>query len=274
MTARLFCMRLLCFTTLSFTTAAALAEREDDKGGAKSAVPTYFVAPYLSGSIDRWWTIGTASRAANGAWTVGDFIGYDTADVDGDQNPQTVWYFGSPNANIGSDSDEIISKDAFKGNSVLAFTGCIPISTVSYNWVAMFVTNQAFTGAPASAFANPPFKAYDIGVATRWEEPGVLQVMRVLPEAITSIQFVPISTTVSPALTSDGFCASYELRRQNGKVSVRINGVEVYSVDSISSLSDPRAVEVRTFERPATFSSLKWEGRKAKTHYDDDGDDE
>lgn len=272
MTARLFCMRLLWLIALSFSATGALGEHKDEKDRTKSAVPTYFAAPYLSGSIDRWWTIGTVSKTSNGLWTVGDFIGFDTADVDDDQNPQTVWYFGSPSANIGSDSDEIISKDAFTGDAVFSFTGCIPLSTVSYNWVAMFVTNQAFTGAPSSAFTNPPFKAYDIGIGTRWEQPGVLQVMRVLPEAITTIQFVPVPTSVSPTLTSDGFCGSYELRRQNGKVSVKINGVQVFITDSISSLSDPRAIEVRTFERPATFSALKWEGRKAKTHADDDDD--
>ena len=263
MKLRNFCLTVTTVLLAATITGVAFAdtdvsrERERD-GDDNQRVPTYSVQPYLTGLIGRWWTVGTVSRTTAGIWTVGDFIGYDTADVDGDMNPQTIWYFGAAGANIGSDSDGLISKDAYYGDSALKFTGCIPGTSVSYHWVAMFVPNQSFTGAPGTAFTNSPFKAYDVGLGTRWEEPGVLQVIRVLPEAITTIQSVPLPAAVTPAYTADGFCGTYELRRQAGNVSVKVNGVKVFTAPSVSTVSGSRAIDIRTFERPATFSSLVW----------------
>ncbi len=118
---RRWCRVIAMATALA--SAAVSAESGDDRNearsGAKGSVATYLSQPQLTFAIDKFWGVGTAQVNAAKQIVVGDFVGYDASDVDGDGNAEQIWFTGS--AAGGNDSDLLISQRAFVGNVRLTF---------------------------------------------------------------------------------------------------------------------------------------------------------
>lgn len=254
--------RVILFLLLISSSHTLLFAKDNKE---KKSLPTYFTQPQFTGVLDKWWTVGTVSKLQTGQILVGDYIGYDGNDSDGDLNPQTIWYWGDPYANIGSDSDLIISQRGYQNSVVLKYSGCIPYTTVSYNWVALFEPNQNFTGAPSSAFTTNPFKSYALAFVTKWEQPDNLFLWRVLPGNIQ--EYIPIPVENKPVFTDAGFCAEYKIIRKNNLISAYINNIKISELPNNDNIL--LNAEVRTFDRPALINSITI---KSKDKEDDEDD--
>ena len=108
-------------TALASVTVSADSgdDRNEARSGTKGSVATYLTQPQLTFAIDKFWGVGTARLNAAKQIVVGDFVGYDAADVDGDGNAEQIWFTGS--AAGGNDSDLLTSQRAFVGNVRLTF---------------------------------------------------------------------------------------------------------------------------------------------------------
>lgn len=249
---RRWCRVIAMATALA--SAAVSAESGDDRNearsGAKGSVATYLSQPQLTFAIDKFWGVGTAQVNAAKQIVVGDFVGYDASDVDGDGNAEQIWFTGS--AAGGNDSDLLISQRAFVGNVRLTFNACIGITRLSYQYIAIGFSNPSFTGAPGSAVTNPPANGYEIGFMTRWEDQSSLHIWR------DSASTVAVPPPAGPVATADGYCAAYELRRTNNQVVARVNGATVYAGPAFTA-TGPTAIFVRTWDTPIKLWNVKWQ---------------
>lgn len=248
------------------------AERgRDDRG---NTVPSFLSEPQFTRRFGDWHAVGTVTHSARGELIVGDYIGYDSADIDGDLNPVMIWQTGSTSAGIGGDVDLIISRRAHRAGVVLSFNGCIPNTTQSYHFVGLLQTNPAFTGAPASASTEPMLKGFGISFSTRWEQSDMLFVTRTfngIPDA-----WNPVPDAVRPRLGADGFCARYRIERKSAMVRVFVNDRLVY--EGAAPADVPLSAVVQTFDRPARFKSMDvWpdaEGHHGHSHHRPRQDDD
>jgi hypothetical protein len=214
-----------------------------------NAVPTYTAKPNLVRGVGRFWAAGTVTKNAAGQILVGDTLGSDSSDADGDGNVESVWSTGTPLN--GADVDLLFSKWAFEENARLRFDACIGVTYVSYQWIALYFSNPAFNGAPGSYAANPPTRGYEIGFLTRWEDPSTVHIWRDSP--VTT----PIPNSVGLTLGPEGYCAAYELRRKNGRAMAFVNGTKVFD-EPAKTTTGSIAVSVRSWEGPIKMWNVRW----------------
>lgn len=173
-----------------------------------------------------WEVRGTAAFSANGA-IVGDAIGYDSRNQDHDGN-----YENSGRAGSRIDYDFIISKALLAPPATIEWEGCLPVTHYGYN---MFGLGKLYNGG---IFRQAVFQ-------TRWENKTAIQAW-----STGSSSYLD-----GEAPSADRFCATYRLEwGEDGRVTFYYNNRQVF--ESTDTFSAPLVFFVRTFEKPASVSSL------------------
>ncbi len=174
-----------------------------------------------------WEVRGSAIFGGTGA-VIGDNIGYDSSDQDKDGNYQNQ---GKPGSGI--DYDFIISKTLFDYPVTLEWQGCLPVTRYGYN---MFGLGKLYNGG---IFRQAVFQ-------TRWENQTAIQVW-------ADSGGSDYLSGISP--DNNKFCASYKLVwDNNGIVTFYYNNQQVFTASK--AIKGPLVFYARTFEHPATISSL------------------
>jgi hypothetical protein len=180
-------------------------------------VPTVVSQPTSSPNYIKYGTVSFGDPQQF-PWVIGDYLGVDPSDSDGDGNIQNSWF--NP---TGLDGEILIGLKAGTQDVRLAWSGCIEPTATSQHWVGLAPPNPAFTGLPLSQIQ--PYMGTDIGFSTVFLQPGRLTIYR----AITSQTWTPIDLAIaSPDPQTGAFCGNFELLRVGSEVVAKFNGAEVY----------------------------------------------
>lgn len=137
------------------------------------------------------------------------------------------------------------------GDVSLRFNGCIGSTQLSYQWVALAVPSPGFTG---DYYNSPMLIQVPLGLGTRWELPGRLNVIRASGNGET---WEPLDPALAPAVSAQGFCGAYHFWRRGDKVGIHINGIKVYAADSQPSQQGWFAF-AQSYDSPISLENLRF----------------
>ena len=189
--------------------------------------------------LGNWRTFGTATLVG-GTLTVGDNIGYDPGDSDGDCNFEGYLYSTGT-----ADVDVAVYSQTYTQPISFSWSGCIGSTAYSYMFAGLGFADSAFTGAQGSS--HLPVGAPDITFMTRWEFPGQLFVFGSEGAAASGVQ------VVSATQSAGGMCGAFEVRSGSSQVSAYFNGSLVYQGASTSNVA--RVPYFRSWDVPITATN-------------------
>jgi hypothetical protein len=212
--------RILTFAVFAFAGGSSFAV---DLGIVPSVTESYQAISAPTTLKGNWW-----------------YQGY--AQFDGQNRPISV----------GSTSPFGFVANKFKATDgvVLAFSGCLPSTQVSYHFAGLVEPSTTFAG---DHNVSNPVAAWQLAFMTRWEAPGQLFLFR---NKSGVVEYIPITGASLPSLTVNGFCADYRVVKNNGKVRATINGVQVYSGDVMGDPASPVTAYFQFYDHPLTMSKI------------------
>lgn len=193
--------------------------------------------------LSKWNIYGTANLSG-GTLTIGDNIGYDRTDSDGDGNPYNVWYPAGVTADQGVDYDEAVTVGEFVAPLRLSWTGCFPSTSYGYNNIFLGRKNTAFTGA---ANSRQYLITQEFGLTARWDYNGLNTV--VLNAGNYDVQ--PITAA---SRTGSNYCGDYRIEWANDVIQFYYNGTKVR--EQRYAYAGPVSIVVRSFELPHTITVM------------------
>lgn len=197
--------------------------------------------------LGAWRAFGTASLAG-GTYTVGDTVGYDTGDVDGDCNPLNTWFTGSASAGNGFDSDLMTYTPLVPNAPIdMSWDGCIGAASDLQHSVGIAASDPLFTGEAGSG-RLPAQGYYDLAFLTRSTSNSGLWV-----SALVNGNEMPFRVA-DAGQTSGGYCGSFRLVSDAIGRSAYFNGSVVLQAPPVSLTG--KIVSVFTFDRPTTLSNI------------------
>ncbi len=192
--------------------------------------------------LSQWQTYGTASLQG-GTLTIGDNIGYDTADSDHDGNPYEVWY--APNQ--GQDYDEAVTRNEFTAPLTLTWTGCFPVTQYGYNNIVLGKANPNFTGAAKS---QQYMIMQELGFTARWDYGSALNTF-INPNGSG---YYEVKKVTSATASNSAYCGDYKIVWANNVVQFYYNGAKVNERNY--PYTGPIKLVVRSFELPHTITAM------------------
>jgi len=192
--------------------------------------------------LSQWQTYGTASLQG-GTLTIGDNIGYDTADSDHDGNPYEVWY--APNQ--GQDYDEAVTRNEFTAPLTLTWTGCFPVTQNGYNNIVLGKANPNFTGAAKS---QQYMIMQELGFTARWDYGSGLNTF-LNPNGNG---YYEVKKVTSATASNNTYCGDYKIIWENNVVQFYYNGAKVDQRNY--PYTGPVKLVIRSFELPHTITSM------------------
>ncbi len=199
--------------------------------------------------ISQWTRYGTASMQG-GTLTIGDSVGYDTADVDKDGNPYNIWYgsaSATPSSGQGVDYDEAVTVAEFKPPFTLTWTGCFPVTTRGYNNIFLGRKNPAFTGKAGS---KQYLITQEFGFTQRWDYSGLNTI--VLVGGSHDVRSVSSATR-----SGNNYCGDYKIAWADDTLKFYYNNALVR--EQKYAYVGPVSVLVRSFDLPHTITAMTME---------------
>ncbi len=204
-----------------------------------TAAPVDLVAPGE-------WIFYASGGVQGGTLTVGDSVGYDTADVDRDLNPYNAWFGTGATTGQGVDYDEAITALDFTPPLSITWTGCFPATRYGYNNIFVGRRNTEFKGATGS-------KLYPInqefGFTQRWDYSGLNTI--VTTGSRTDVQAVSAASVNS----SQKYCGDYRIDWSNDVLDFYFNGAKVRT--QAYAYQGPFAILVRSFDLSHTITAMQ-----------------
>jgi hypothetical protein len=235
--------------TLALGYSIATAPMAQNNNNGNGPINSFQNMPNLMFSIQDFYASGTVYASGNSQIVIGDHIGRDYSDADGDGNPEMIWEYGSPY--IGAaDGEFLFSRKSYRGNFRFKADACIGVTYVSYQFLGAVKLNNAFSGAPLSLTPlNPVISGYSLAFLTRWEDPTALYLFH-----DNGAYRIPDSLT--PAMTNGAICANYSITRNQGVIRALVNGVQVFERSLQNPENEwPLAFAVRSWDSPVTISN-------------------
>ena len=203
-------------------------------------------APTSLMDLAQWNRYGTAS-VQGGTLTVGDSVGYDTADVDKDGNPYNIWYgsaSATPSSGQGVDYDEAVTVAEFKPPFTLSWTGCFPVTTRGYNNIFLGRKNPAFTGKAGS---KQYLITQEFGFTQRWDHSGLNTI--VLVGGSHDVRSVSSATR-----SGNNYCGDYRIVWASDNLKFYYNNALVR--EQKYAYVGPVSVLVRSFDLPHSITAM------------------
>lgn len=198
--------------------------------------------------LAQWQVYGTKSLQG-GTLTIGDYVGYDASDSDGDGNPYYVWYEGSPSLGAIGDYDDAVTVSEFAAPLTLTWTGCFPTTGSGYNNIVLGKANPNFTGARGS---QQYMIQQDFGFSTRWDYGSQLNTF--YNRIHENSAGYNVTKVASATASNNTFCGNYKIVWANDKVQFYYNGAKVN--EQSYPYTGPVKLVVRSFERPHTITAM------------------
>lgn len=207
-----------------------------------------FAAPAaVTNLLQSSWNFHGSGAVAGGTLTVGDNIGYDTSDSDGDGNPYNL-LFGSASTTAtsgqGVDYDEAVTVAEFSPPFKLSWTGCFPATSYGYNNIFLGRKNPSYTGAAGS---KQYLITQEFGFSARWDYSGLNSV--VLNAGNYDIQKVSAA-----ALSGNNYCGDYRIDWANDQLEFYFNDTKIRTQKY--PFIGPVSILVRSFERPHSITAM------------------
>ena len=189
--------------------------------------------------LGNWRTFGTAAMSGD-TLTIGDNIGNDPGDRDGDCNPEA--YLFPASASSAVDSEWAVYSQSYTQPISFSWSGCIGSTELSVMGVGLGFVNPLFTGAQNSN--QFPIGQWDVVFMTRYDRPGKLFVYSTESGALVGSEVTAATSSTA------GMCGSFEVRSGGGRASAYFNGSQVYLAASPSASA--RVPYVRSYDKPVT----------------------
>ncbi len=216
----------LLVAVLSLCAEAAWAEK----------IPTYSAVPAGYTQTGRWLWIGD--------------VQFNT-----DKSPISV-------GNNSSGVERLFSRKSGTADVKLSFTGCIPKTAQSNQWIGLSKPEAAFATNPNA----DPYFGVDISFATTFTNPDELWILR--NDYLGYAAILPIPASAQPPVTDGKFCAQYRLERVGGVVKAYIGSTEVFSAPSFYPAA-PLMASVQSWDTAFSFSSVAWHPGKLSLAFSD-----
>lgn len=191
------------------------------------------------------WRIYGTGGMAGGTLTIGDNIGYDRSDSDGDGNPYNVWYEGAPTAAQGVDYDDAVTLNTFTAPLTLSWSGCFPVTQYGYNNIVLGKANAGFTGGANSR--QYPIQQ-ELGFTARWDYGSTLNTF------VNNSGNYAVRGVSGATPSNNAFCGDFRIVWANDVAQFFYNGTKVN--EQRYAYTGPVKLIIRSFERPHTLTAI------------------